>query len=638
MAMGVMWSLCLLVCSLIGAARSESRALQNAPAPPRVARALSAPSIAHDGRLVACSGKDLLGFEPNGSFAWIVPLGHTCNDSIGPVFQGEQVYLVAEDKVIKVTPRNVHTAKPASEVFFSHNATSSGRSEEIIGLAVSGSYSSLFLTIRNRGLFAFSLRGELQWSAGPALDFFGYRLGCKRNVSGCYFDSAPVVDQCEGVLYISNTEGQLYSLYIDNRGVRWIQDLSSHGKVMTVAPGNSGCLYIVFPRKSIVVGINASTGNISWTQNTGPISNEKNLPTVDSNGWMSIGSLDGALYSISPDGEMRKFLGETANGSVIHVGPVLDCSGLSMYVAKTIAEGKSIQTTGDYTYVSVKKPSFILFTLLAPATGTIYWTGEYPGELSNLLSSSDLDDFTVDETVVLTLLSASKTGISNTTQCCTRRQKIASTCRQAKAKFVQADSGEPSYVLLLIFLLVVIVIEAVAISLCCIFWAKKRLQGNGLQKFLEKRHSLHSKRRILGKKISELEQKAAEDVSSNEALGKLGEMVKAKESVERKLSGSYSLGRDEPSLQQQGSLPLYHGKYSSHSFHSSQKESITVFNVLSDTSTSGDGTSSCSSDDSDYESCSGTSSGEMELDVWPSRSAEEAGHSNTANVEEESPT
>lgn len=96
-------------------------------------------------------------------------------------------------------------------------------------------------------------------------------------------------------------------------------------------------------------------------------------------GWMSIGSLDGALYSISPEGEMRKFLGETANGSVIHVGPVLDCSGLSMYVAKTIAEGKSIQTTGDYTYVSVKKPSFILFTLLAPATGTIYWTGEYPG-------------------------------------------------------------------------------------------------------------------------------------------------------------------------------------------------------------------------------------------------------------------
>ena len=94
---------------------------------------------------------------------------------------------------------------------------------------------------------------------------------------------------------------------------------------------------------------------------------------------MSIGSLDGTLYSISPDGDMRKFLAKAANDSVIHVGPVLDCSGFSMYVAKTIVEGKLIQTIGDYTYVSAKKPSFILFTLLAPATGTVYWTGEYPG-------------------------------------------------------------------------------------------------------------------------------------------------------------------------------------------------------------------------------------------------------------------
>lgn len=98
-------------------------------------------------------------------------------------------------------------------------------------------------------------------------------------------------------LQISNTEGQLYSLYIDNRGIRWIQDLSSHGKVMTVAPGNSGRLYIVFPRKSIMVGIDVSTGNISWTQNIGPISNEKNFPTVDSNGKeISYIIINGAIF------------------------------------------------------------------------------------------------------------------------------------------------------------------------------------------------------------------------------------------------------------------------------------------------------------------------------------------------------
>lgn len=143
---------------------------------------------------------------------------------------------------------------------------------------------------------------------------------------------------------------------------------------------------------------------------------------------------------------------------------------------------------------------------------------------------------------------------------------------------------------------------------------------------LKMQRSLHSKRRILGKKILELEQKASEDASSNEALGQLGEMVKAKEGVERKLYGSYSLGRDEPSLEPQGSssLPLYHGKYRSYSFHSSQKESITIFHSSEDSTTS-----SCSDDS---ESCSGTSSGEMELDE--SKLAEEAGPSNTANVEE----
>ena len=108
--------------------------------------------------------------------------------------------------------------------------------------------------------------------------------------------------------------------------------------------------------------------------------------------------------------------------------------------------------------------------------------------------------------------------------------------------------------------------------------------------------------------ISELEQQAAEDDTSSETLGELGEMVKAKEGVERKLYASYSLGRDRLGLKQ-GSpiLPLYHGKYKSHSIHSSPNESIHVFNIPSDTSTSS------SSDDS--ESCSSTSSGDTDIDA-----------------------
>jgi len=85
-------------------------------------------------------------------------------------------------------------------------------------------------------------------------------------------------------LQILNTEGLLYSFNFQSRALRWIQDLTSLDKVMTVVPGNSRCLYIVFPRKSIVVGLDVATGNVSWNQSIGPLSNEKSFPTVDNNG------------------------------------------------------------------------------------------------------------------------------------------------------------------------------------------------------------------------------------------------------------------------------------------------------------------------------------------------------------------
>ncbi|KAM0821449.1 hypothetical protein ACQ4PT_072205 [Festuca glaucescens] len=483
--------LCLVLSSLTGVARSASpvvlqwlnaSAAENPQIPPGVGRALSALIIGHGGRLVACSGKNLLAFHRNGSFAWIVPLGYNCRQDISLVTERDKIYLVTEDnKVIKISPQSLQTSTPSSEVFFSHNPAP-GRSEQIIGLSTSSSYSSLFITIANRGLFSFSLRdGQLQWSAGPVIDRFGYRLGCKGNISGCYFSSAPVVDQCEGTLYISNTEGQLYSMFIHSRQYRWIQDLSSIDKVITIAPGNNGRLYILLPRKSVVLGLDVLTGNISWQQSIGPLSNEKILPAVDSN--------------------------------------------------------------GDHNHV----------------------------------------------------------------------------------------------LLLFFFQLFVIVIQAVVVRFCCIFWRKKKLQkNNGLQKFLEKRRSLHSKRRVLGKIISELEQKAAQDASSNETLEHLGEMVKAKECVERKLYTSYSLGRDVLGLRRGSSsiLPLYNGKHKSHSFHGAQRESITIFNMLSDSSSlEEDRTSSSYSSSSG--SNNGSSSGDMEFDTG-SRSAGEAGAgpSNTADVTE----
>uniref|UniRef100_I1NPG7 Pyrrolo-quinoline quinone repeat domain-containing protein n=1 Tax=Oryza glaberrima TaxID=4538 RepID=I1NPG7_ORYGL len=626
MAMDALHRLCLLVCVLIGAGCSQSPRHQRLPAttttagnvqrrPPGVAGALGSPLIGHDGRLIACSEKkSLVAFERNGSIAWMVTLGHTCKEGISPVAERDEIYLVAEDnKVIKITPKKLHTADPPSEVFFSYNATP-GRSEEIIGLSISGSSSSLFLTIRNRGLFAFSLHAELQWSAGPVADLVSSRLGCKTNISGCYFNSPPVVDRCEGTLYVSNTEGQLYSLYIKSGQYRWIQDLGSLDKVMNIVPGNNGLLYIVLPRKSIVMGLDVLTGNISWHQTIGPLSNEKILPPVDSNGWISVGSLDGTLYSISPNGDIRRFPERTTPGSVIHASPVLDCSGFSVYVSQTIMEAKSNQTIGDSTSLSVMKSSSTLLTLLTPANGTIHWTGNYPGELSDFLSSTDLNDFALDETIVLRLFSAT-------------RQRIAWTCRTVKPNFGN-DPGDRNIRFVLFFHFIVIVI-AIVNCFCCIFWRKKKLQKNGLKKFLEKRRSLHTKRKILGKRISELEQKTVHDATSNEALGQLGETVNAKEWVERKLCTSYSLGRDMLGLKHDSILPLNNTKYKSHSFRNSREESITVFNTFSGTSSSENGTSSCSGDSESFSDCS---YGDEMLGTNFQSAAQEAGPSNYADT------
>ncbi|XP_073007687.1 protein GAMETE EXPRESSED 3 [Typha latifolia] len=589
------------------------------------ARTLATPLIGHDGRFIACSGKNLLSFERNGSVAWAIPLNYACRQDISPVSDERgKIYLIAEGRVLKITPSRISSTESPLEIFFNHNSSTMVL-EDIIGLSISISYSSLFITIRNRGLFSFLLRGELLWSAGPMLYRFGYRQGCKANISDCYFNSAPVIDQCEGTLYISNTAGQLYSLYIRSSQFRWIQDFSAIDNSMIITPGNNGHLYVSFPRKALLMSLDVSTGNISWQQNVGPLSREKSLPTVDSNGWISIGSLDGTLYSISPNGDMKKFLQATAPDSVIHVSPVLDCSGFAVYISQTVMEEKSSRTIGDYTYISATKPLSILFTLLAPATGTIYWTGKYPGEVSSLLSESDLHYFTLDERVLLTLLSAGRIG--NSLPCYTTRQKIAWTCSQARPKSIRTDTGDDKEIMLfLLFQSVFLVILALVVRFCCIFWRKRKLQDNGLQRFLEKRRSLHSKRKTLNKMISKLELKAKDDNTINEGLEQLGEIVKAKEGVERKLSTSYSLGRDRISSKQGSILPLYSGRTNSHSFHSSRKESVTIFNTFSDTSTSEEQRSN-SGDDSDSDiSNSSHSCREMELKVI-SKEVEEAGTS-----------
>ncbi|XP_065638870.1 protein GAMETE EXPRESSED 3 isoform X2 [Quercus suber] len=550
---------------------------------------LSKPLVGEDGRIYACSEKDLFAFESNGTIAWTIHLDYTCNAAMAPVQGGlGKIYLVAENRVLKINSFNIGSSKPAAEVFF---GPVPGQEEliEIIGLSVSTLSSSVFINIKNRGLFAYTTRGQLIWSVGPVIYRFGYQLGCGKNVTDCYFTSVPVIDQCEASIYISNTEGELYSLSVRSPYFKWIQDFSSLDKYYTVTPGNNGRLYVTVPARALVLALDVSTGTVLWQRSIGPLSTTECAPVVDSNGWVSVGSLDGFLYSFSPTGILKKFSKADTLNCVIQVAPLLDCSGYAVYFSQTEMEGKISQKIDEYTYVSAMRPKTVIFTLLVPATGFTYWSERYPDQFSSSLSESDLRQFVLDEGILLAFVAASKTG--NPLQCRTKRQKCASSCSQAKPKYLSIYTGnERAIILFLLFESAVLVMLAGLARFCCIFWRKKKVQGQDLGSFLEKRRSLQLKKKVFDRAITELEQKAAEQAVANEVFEKLGDMVREREGIERKLSTTYSLGRDRPGSQSKSMLPLYDGKTRSYSFLGAKKESVTVFHTLSDTSSEESGT------------------------------------------------
>ncbi|KAK9090977.1 hypothetical protein Sjap_024154 [Stephania japonica] len=469
---------------------------------------LSEPLVGDDGRVYACSERNVFAFESNGSIAWSIHLNFSCRVDIAPVCDGRgKIYLIAENKVLKINPPSNGASESTAEIFFGDESTTGG-SEEIIGISISVVSSYMFINVKERGLFAYMLNRQFLWSAGPVLYQFGYRQGCKKNISNCHFTSSPVVDQCEGSIYvksssldynflhvykptglllISNTEGQVYSLSIRSPHFKWIQDFSAIDILFTITSGNNGRLYVTFPVKSLVLAVDALTGNNLWQSNIGPISIKESSPVVDSNGWISFGSLDGFLYSISPTGVLNKFLKKNAIDSVIQVSPVVDCSGYALYVSQTKVKGKISHAIGEITYVSALKPIDVVFFLLSPATGSV----------RNL--------------------------------------------------HAVALKPEPS----------------ISVST---------------------QRSLQLKKKAFQMEIKQLEQKVGEEAVSNEVLEKLGDLVREREGIQRKLSTTYSLGRDRTKSSLPSILPLYDGKAKSYSFQGSMKESITTFHTLSETS------------------------------------------------------
>ncbi|XP_042021195.1 protein GAMETE EXPRESSED 3-like [Salvia splendens] len=459
------------------------------------------------------------------------------------IIQYLQIHLVAENKVLKIYPLRIGTNEAPVEVFFEC-------AEEIVGIAASLSSSCLLINVNNRGLFAYRLYGQLFWSAGPVLYQHGYRQGCRRNVTDCYFTSAPVIAQCEASIFMTNTVGEVYSLSIRGHHFKWIQDLSLYGNAFRLTAGNNGLLYVTVADKALVLALDVSRGNVLWQGSIGPLSSADHEPVVDANGWISYSSLDGFLYLFSATGYLKKFPRSASWSSVMQVDPVLDCSCYAIYISQTEMEGKYSQKFADYTHVSALKPKNVVFTSLVPASGSVLWFESDPS------------------------------------------QKPASSCAQVKPKNTSVYIGNKRTITLFLMMeSVVLLLLAVLVRFCCVFWKKKKLQGLDLGKFLEKRRYLRSKKKASDKMITELKQKASEEV---EALQKLGYLVKAREGIKRRLSTTYSLGRDvEGSASRPKSLlPLHDRRSRSYSFQGSKKENVTLFNTLSDSSDSDEEVSS----------------------------------------------
>ncbi|KAJ8530892.1 hypothetical protein K7X08_023773 [Anisodus acutangulus] len=109
---------------------------------------------------------------------------------------------------------------------------------------------------------------------------------------------------------------------------------------------------------------------------------------------------------------------------------------------------------------------------------------------------------------------------------------------------------------------------AVLVRFCCMYLEEKEASKSRSWEILRKK---------------KLQQKAAEEAIANEVLEKLGNLVKEREGIQRKLSTSYSLGRDEIGSHSTSLLPLSDRKIRSFSFQGAKKE-CTWFHTVSDTS------------------------------------------------------
>ncbi|KAI5063968.1 hypothetical protein GOP47_0020638 [Adiantum capillus-veneris] len=448
---------------------------------------LSKPTIGSDQLIYACANKEVVAFQGNGTIYWRVGMNQTCQTTIAPVIDYDgRVYVAADQTVVVVTPPSSAAEKPSAADFFSMVPTMTlkaiGNFSSITGLAVT-SWSSVLYINTGTGLHAFMFDGTPLWSTivqfnNSAMVSPKSMGSCAYNMTNCTLLPYLAVDECDGSIYVARTDGWLFSYATWQPFLRWSYALSADiplsAKVIT---GNNGRVYAAIAKYDMIYAISTELGTLVWQVKVGPLSEASCTPRVDLLGFVSVGSLDGFLYVISPDGAfVRKYLAANNLSLVsILVAPVLDCSRKALFVAQTRVLSKTIMQKVDGTKgLGITQYLGINLYMLAPSSGQVLWSTLYPGLFPAALLTRDLSLYTIDPDWLIAITAIA--NLSSSSLCESEENLYKASCSEflfTVSKTKNPGSNGPliafSISILIIFLLLSLLS---ALMYCC--WRKKQ--------------------------------------------------------------------------------------------------------------------------------------------------------------------
>ena len=234
----------------------------------------SSPAIGSDGTIYFGCFHALYALNKDGTFKWKINLGGTnsvySSPAIGP---NGTIYIGCEDYK-----------------FFAISSNGQKKWEFYAGKYVRSSPAvaqdgTIYVGSDAKKLYAFSPDGEKKWEF----------------VVGRAISSSPAIGK-DGTIYVGGEDNKLYAINPDGTK-KWELDTKS---VVTSSPtiGNDSTIYVALWDTALLYAVSLE-GKIRWEFDFGQGNSIKSSPTVGENGTIFIGSYEGILYAINPDGNLK---------------------------------------------------------------------------------------------------------------------------------------------------------------------------------------------------------------------------------------------------------------------------------------------------------------------------------------------